>query len=313
MTDDPPSELLLPLILATAALILFSMCFSASEAAFLSVNKLRIRFLRSRKDTKAEQVGRLLDKKEALLNTLLIGNNIVNIAVSAILTSLALTIFGSGGVGIATIAATVLLLIFGEITPKTIALSRPEPTAFLFAPLISLIVTLLNPVVWIFTLISRGIARLFGIQFEEKQVSFTEEEIKTMIEVGEEEGVVESGEKDMLHRVFKFTDLTAREIMIPRTRIDAVSIDAGWNEILALSRSSLNSRYPVYGEDIDDIKGIFYVKDFLFYDGTPEDFSVKKLLRQPLFILENRTIFSIERQLRESDYNMAIVVDEYSG
>ncbi|MDR1747465.1 MAG: hemolysin family protein [Spirochaetaceae bacterium] len=314
MTDDDlPSELLLPLIIAVAVLILLSMCFSASEAAFLSVNKLRIRFLRSRKDKKAERVGKLLEKKEALLNTLLIGNNIVNITVSSILTSLALAFFGSSGVGIATIAATVVLLIFGEITPKTIAVSRPEPTAFLFVPLISLFVRVFSPVVRIFTFISTAIARLFGIKPAEKQVSFTEEDIKTMIDVGEEEGVLESGEKDMLHQVFKFTDLSAREIMIPRTAISAVSLDAGWDEVLELSRSSLFSRFPVYGRDIDDIKGIFYIKDFLFYEGTPEDFSVKKLLRPPLFILENRTIFSIERQFRESDYNMAIVVDEYSG
>ncbi len=310
---EPPPGSVAVLLTAVAVLIVLSMSFSASESAFLSINKLRIRFLRSKKDKKAQRVGKLLDKKENLLNTVLVGNNIVNIAVSSILTSLALSLFGSAGVGVATIAATILLLIFGEILPKTIAVLHPEPVAFFMSPVISFFVFIFKPVVKIFTFISRGIVSLAGVSVSGKQISFTEEEIKTFIEVGEEEGVLESGEKKMLNSVFKFTDLDAKDIMVPRTDIAAVQMNSSYRDILSLSRESHFSRFPVYGEDIDDVQGILYVKDVLFYSGKEEDFSLRRLMRPPLFVLENKTISSVQQILRENNQSIAIVLDEYSG
>ena len=201
------------LLLAVVVLIILSMIFSSSESAFLSINRLRIRFLRSKKDRGAIRVGRLLDRKEQLLNTVLVGNNIVNIAITALLTSLALQLFGSSGVGIATLVSTVVLLIFGEITPKTVGSRHPEPVAFLFSGLISFSMKLFSPLVFVFSGFARLASRALGIKSNQKTVSFTEDEIKNFIDVGEEEGVLEQDEKRMMHRVFRFTDLAAKDIM----------------------------------------------------------------------------------------------------
>ena len=175
--SEPPSALvqqgliaegLVGLLLLVVALIVLSMIFSSSESAFLSINKLRIRFLRSKKNKGAIRVGKLLDQREGLLNTILVGNNIVNIAITALLTSLALKLFGSSGVGVATVVSTVVLLIFGEITPKTIGSRHPEPVAFLFSGLITFCMKLFSPLVFIFSGISRGVAQLLGIKTAHK-------------------------------------------------------------------------------------------------------------------------------------------------
>lgn len=301
------------LLVTVAALIVLSMIFSSSESAFLSINKLRIRFLRMKKDKRAIKAGRLLDKKEQMLNTILVGNNIVNIAITSLLTSLALQLFGQSGVGIATLVATVLLLIFGEITPKTVGSRHPEPIAFLFSTLISFAMKLFSPVVFVFTWISRGITKLMGIKVGTKNVTFTEEEIKNFIDVGEEEGVLEENEKKMMHKVFKFTDLAAHEVMTPRTRITAVPSTAGYHDILELSQRTRLSRFPVYKDDIDDIIGILYVKDLLFYSGKPENFSVREIMRPPLFVVGTKKMSSIQQMLRENKQSLAVVIDEYSG
>jgi CBS domain containing-hemolysin-like protein len=301
------------LLIFAVVLILLSMIFSASESAFLSINKLRLRLLRNKKDKRAIRAGKLLDKKEKLLNTILVGNNIVNIALSAIITSIALELFGSAGVGYATVIVTILLLIFGEITPKTIGTRHPEGVAFLFAPLIKFFSWIFTPVVFILTKVTRLIASVFGVKFSEKKVSFTEEEIKQFIQVGEEEGVLQAGEKAMMHRVFKFTDLSAKEIMVPRTKITAIPMDITYQKLIELSQKSHLSRFPVYNKDLDDIKGILYMKD-VFCKGLDEaSFNVKEVLRPPLFILETKKMSSIRQMLEENHESMAVVLDEYSG
>lgn len=301
------------LLILAVVLILLSMIFSASESAFLSINKLRLRLLRNKKDKRAIRAGKLLDKKEKLLNTILVGNNIVNIALSAIITSIALELFGSAGVGYATVIVTILLLIFGEITPKTIGTRHPEGVAFLFAPLIKFFSWIFTPVVFILTKVTRLIASVFGVKFSEKKVSFTEEEIKQFIQVGEEEGVLQAGEKAMMHRVFKFTDLSAKEIMVPRTKITAIPMDITYQKLIELSQKSHLSRFPVYNKDLDDIKGILYMKD-VFCKGLDEaSFNVKEVLRPPLFILETKKMSSIRQMLEENHESMAVVLDEYSG
>lgn len=301
------------LIIAFLVLILLSMIFSCSESAFLSINKLRVRFLRTKKNKGAIKVSKLLERKELLLNTILVGNNIVNIAITSLLTSLALQFFGQAGVGLATIFATVLLLIFGEITPKTIGSRYSEPVAFLLSGIISFFMMIFSPLVYIFTLISRGTARLFRIKLEKNQVSFTEEEIKNFIDVGEEEGVLEKNEKNMMHRVFKFTDLAAKDVMTPRTKIVAIPSTVNYNEILELSMKTKLSRFPVYRKDIDDIIGILYVKDMLFYGVHPSDFSVKEIMRPPLFVVGTKKMSSVQQMMRENKQSLAVVIDEYSG
>lgn len=306
------SHLLISLIVLVI-LILFSMIFSATENAFLSINKLRLRVLRSKKNKKAQRTGKLLDSKTKLLNTVLIGNNLVNVGVTSILTAIALDMFGANGVEIATIVSTVLLLIFGEITPKVVASIYPEKIAFAVSPLISFLTKVFTPLVWIFSRITEPIAKLFGVNLLPKTVSFTEEDIKTFIDAGEEEGVIEQNEKTMLRQVFKFTDLTAKEIMIPRKEIISISLDSSYQEILDLAQTTSFSKFPVYKNGIDDICGFVYLKDMFFFDDETEIFSVKKIMRPPLFILESRRISSIRKIFRENRQSIAIVVDEYSG
>ena len=303
------------LVAVAAVLIILSMIFSASESAFLSVNKLRVRFLRNQKNKKAARVWKLLKDRERLINTLLVGNNIVNIAISSIITIISLKLFGSGAVGVATFIATTLLLIFGEISPKIFATRHPEPIAFFFSCFILVLEFVLTPFVFIFTGISNLMLKIFGINLKGEQKTFSEEEIKTFIDMGTEEGLLENNEKKMMHRVFKFTDLEAKDIMIPRKDIVAVSVDDSLEQVLKTARTNRLSRLPVFKNSIDNIVGILYVKDLVKIYGQ-EDFDSFKLndvLRPPLFILETKKMSSIQQMLRENHQGMAIVIDEYSG
>lgn len=310
---DPGQNNIAVLIAVAVLLILLSMIFSASESAFLSINKLRVRSLKNKKNRRALRVWKLLSDKEKLINTLLVGNNIVNISLSAILTMIAMDLFGNAGVGIATFITTIILLVFGEISPKTISTHNAEPIAFFFSGFILILEYVFTPLVWIFTMITRGFLRMFKIKTNKKDVSFTEEEIKTFIDVGGEQGVLEKNEKNMMRRVFKFSDLEAKDIMIPRKSIKAIPYDMKYNEIIELSERMLLSRFPVYKKDVDDIVGILYVKDLLFYKNRIEEFSMEKVMRPPLFILETKKMSSIQEMLRENRQGMAVVIDEYSG
>jgi len=310
-SEPPPDSIYL---LALLVLLLCSMFFSASETAFMSSSRLRIRYLREKKNPAAIRVERLLQKKDFFLSAILIGNNIVNISTSAIITALALQFFGNAGVGIATAFATVIILIFGEILPKSVALLRPERIALRFSLPLTIFILVATPVISVFSLLTRGLASLFGLQKKGYRPAVTEEDIKTLIEVGEEDGLFASQERDMMHKILKYTDLSARDIMIPRTDIVAIHIDSTRKEILALSHSSRYSRFPVYGEDIDDIRGILYIKDFLFYDGTDDSsFSVTKLLRPALFVFETQNMSVLQGRLRSGNHNIAVIIDEYGG
>ena len=284
-----------------------------SESAFLSVNKLRIRFLRRKKVKKAIRVGKLLDKQDELINTILIGNNIVNISISSILTKISLELFGSAGVAAATFVVTLLLLIFGEITPKTLGSKFPEKIAFGLSGFLTFWKIVLHPLVFIFTKISNLAKILTGAKNTKNQKSFTEDEIKTFIEVGEEEGTVEKDEKEMLHKVFKFTDLEAKDIMQPRTKMITVDINAKYNDIIELSQKTHLSHFPVINSNIDDICGILHLKDVIPFFNNQENFSVRNVMKKPLFIPETKKMSSIQEAIRESNQSIAIVLDEYSG
>ncbi|MBQ0039889.1 MAG: HlyC/CorC family transporter [Treponema sp.] len=309
-TDSFPLSILIAI---SATLVLLSMIFSATESAFLSVNKLRVRFLRNKKNKRAVRVWRLLQDKSRLINTLLVANNIVNIALSSIFSFVAIKIWGSKGVGFATFAVTIILLIFGEISPKTIATHHPEAIAFFFSGFISVLEVVLSPLVFVFTKISKLILTSMKVSTQKAEVTFTEEEIKTFIDVGHEQGVLEKNEKNLMAKVFKFSDLEAKAIMIPRKKIKAVSITDSYRNIIEQSERFRLSKFPVYKKDIDDIVGIIYVKDMLVYKTHPELFTVSRVMRPPLFILGTKKMSGIQQMLRENHQSMAVVIDEYSG
>ncbi|MCR4939089.1 MAG: hemolysin family protein [Treponemataceae bacterium] len=314
MSDQPPPDSsFIILIVVAVVLLLLSMCFSASESAFLSVNKLRIRFLKQKKDKKAIRIGKLLEKKDQLINTILIGNSLVNIALSSIVTTICVSTFGSSGVAVATFAATILLLIFGEITPKSFGTNYPEFTASALSGFIMFCKKLFHPFVIMFTAGVSLVSRIAGIKTGEQKVTFSEEDIKTLMEVSEEEGVIDSDEKIMMHKVFKFTDLDAKDIMRPRKEMTVIPVTAKYRDVIEISQKTHRSRFPVFEDDIDNILGILYIKDVLLYADCPNEFSLKKVMRPALFIPETKRMSSIQQILREKNQSIAIVLDEYSG
>lgn len=301
------------LIAISVVLVFLSMIFSAAESAFLSINKLRVRLLRNKKNRRATRVWRLLNNKDRLINSLLVGNNIVNIALSSIFTYIAIELFGNAGVGLATFVVTLVLLIFGEISPKTIATHNPEPIAFFFSGFISCLEVILYPLVYIFTKVTGLFLKVANVDVKKETVTFTEEEIKIFLEVGKEQGILEKNESSMMHKVFRFSDLSAKAIMIPRKHIIAIREDFSYSKVIEYSQRYRLSRFPIYRSSLDDITGILYVKDMLPYKMCPEKFEIKKVMRPPLFILESKNMSGIQQMLRENRQSMAVVIDEYSG
>jgi putative hemolysin len=289
------------------------MFFSASETAFLSASRLHLRYLTEKKNRAALRVQNILRRKELFLNTILVGNNAVNITMSAFVTALAVSAFGDAGVGVATAAATFAILVFGEILPKSIALLQSERLALRLSLPLKILIFVLSPVVIAFSIVTGFISLVLGGKKNGERDRFTEEDLKTLIEVGEEEGVLETNERNMLHKILNYADLNTRDIMTPRTDIVAVHIDDSMDDILKLARASRFSRYPVFGDDIDDIRGIIYIKDFLFPDSGDSEFSVRQYLRPALFIFESRKVSDVQKTLRAEKQNLAIVIDEFGG
>ena len=277
------------------------------------MNKLRLRVLKKKKNKRALRIAKLLEHRERLINSLLVSNDIVNILVSSILATVALELFGEGGVGIATLIATILLLIFGEITPKTISTRCPDRIAYFLSGFVKLVVALMTPVVAVVTFIARCTLRLFGIRTDSKKKSYTEEEIRTFFDLSEESGIIEEDANRFMNQIFKFSDLEAQDIMVPRLKIRAVSEDSTYRDIIELSERLGFTRFPVYRKSIDDIVGIIYLKDLLFYKDNPDDFDIKKVMRPPLFIIGTKKMSSVQNMLFENRQSMAIVIDEYSG
>ena len=308
--DGHPSYFL---IIVLVILITLSMLFSISESSILGMNKLKLRILRKKKDKKAIRISKLLEHKEKLINTLLVSNDLVNIFVSSLITSVALSIFGEAGVGYATITATILLLLFGEITPKTISTRCPDKIAYALSGFVKVVYYIMQPIVFVVTHISRFFLRLIGIKTKNKKPSYTEEDIMTFFDLSSESGLIEEDENRMLNKVFKFTDLEAQDIMVPRTKIRALAEDVTYRQVVELSQRLGFTRFPVYRKSIDDIIGILYLKDLLQYRDHPQDFDIKRIVRPPLFIIGTKKISSVQNMLFENHQSMAIIVDEYSG
>lgn len=303
--------MLVGLLIISVILVVLSMLFSISESSFLSMNKLRLMILKKEKNRRAVRVGKLLEKKELLINTLLVANELVNILLSSIITAVSVKLFGSKGVGFATFVVTLSLLIFGEITPKSISTRSPDKIAYSLSLFVKIVMVLLKPLVVVITFISRLILKIRGISVEKPAQTYSEEDIKSFIEVGEETGVLENGEKNMMNGVFMFNDLDASEIMVPRTAIVSLPEDTSYSKVIEAAQRTRLSRFPIYRRDIDDIVGILYLKDLL--KTTPEEFSAKKIMRSPLFIPGTRKISSVQQVMQENRQSIAIIIDEYSG
>ncbi|MDC0805156.1 hemolysin family protein [Clostridium paraputrificum] len=249
-----------------------------------------------------------------LLSSILVGNNVVNIAATSISTSLFIGLMGEKGVALATAVMTVLVLIFGEITPKTIAANNSEKVSLLVSKPIKAIIFILRPIVWIFNIITNIIFKLFGITNKGAKSFITEEELKTMVNVSHEEGVLEMEEREIINNVFEFGDMQAKNAMVQRIDMVAIDMEDSYDEIIQVFKTEKLSRMPVYEETIDDIVGILNIKDIIFLsDEEIESFDIKNYMREPFFTYEFKKITQLLEEMKLEKSQMAIVVDEYGG
>ena len=253
-------------IVVVMGLLALSSFFSSAETAMMTVNKIRVRTLAEAGLSRAKVLAKILDNQPKMLSAILIGNNIVNLSASSLMTVLVTRMLGDAYVGAATGVLTLLILIFGEITPKTTATLYPETVALWFARPIYAIMQVLTPVIFVVDKMSMGVLRLLHIDPNKKQDAITEDELRTIVEVSHEEGVIESDEKKMIYNVFDFGDSVAKDIMVPRIDMTFFDVDAAYDEVLEVFRKEKYTRYPVYEGTTDNVIGIINIKDLLFVE-----------------------------------------------
>ncbi|NME83904.1 hemolysin family protein [Clostridium sp. SM-530-WT-3G] len=300
-------------IIVLLILIAMSSFFSMSETALMSISKIRLRHMVEEGVPNAKLVEKLLEDPNKLLGAILIGNNIVNIGASSLATIVATNIFGSGGVGIATGIMTILVLIFGEITPKSIAQQKSETVALKVAKIIRIIVFVFRPFIGIFTGISSLFIKILGGNPNATESFITEEELKTMVDVSEEEGVLENVEKEMIFNVFDFADQQVKDIMVQRVDIVSIDEEANYDELMEVIKSEQFSRIPVYNQTIDNIIGILNVKDLAMVENPRENFDIKKYIREPYYTFEFKKIVELFKEMKKTRNHIAVVLDEYGG
>ncbi len=299
-------------IIVILILILLSAFFSSSETALTTVSPHRLRSMVDEKLKHADTLEKVLSEKEKMLSVILICNNIVNIAVSALCTVLVQKLFGSWAVSIGTGVLTVLILVFGEISPKTIATYRAERLSLFVAPIIWFLMRVLTPLAAIVNFLASGVLKLSGVNRDNKTESYTENEIRSIVEVSTEEGVIEDEEKLIINNVFDFTDTIVREVMVPRVNITAVSTDSTFEEIRKIYVDNMYTRLPVLNEEDGNFVGMVHVKDFMFL--TPEqirDFSVTQIMRELPYTFENKHLSELFMEMKKDRINMMAVMDEY--
>ncbi len=302
-------------VILLIVLLILSAFFSMSETALMSLSKIRIRHMVEEGVKGAKLVQKLIEDPNKLLGAILIGNNIVNIGASSLATSLAVKMSGGseGAVVIATGVMTVLVLIFGEITPKSIAKQKSEAVSLKVSKIIKLCVFIFKPFVTIFTIISSVFIKLFGGDPKAAEPFITEEELKTMVGVSEEEGVLEDVEKEMIFNVFDFADLQVKDVMVQRVDVTAIEINDGYDELLKVIKEEQFSRIPVYDDTIDDIVGILNVKDLIIAGYNGGELVVKDYMREPLYTFEFKKITELFTEMKKTRNHMAVVLDEYGG
>jgi CBS domain containing-hemolysin-like protein len=297
-------------ILLFVICIILSAFFSSSEVALISITRAKARTLVNEGRPGSKAVAVLKESPEHLLITILIGNNIVNVAAAALATAIAIQFFGDLGVGIATGFVVIVLLIFGEIGPKIYAARASDSFALTVAPVILFLSRIFTPVIWLVERVSPK----FGIGKETTEPAVTEEEIKEWIDVGKEDGTLEQGEQDMLYSVLEFADTTAREIMTPRVDVIAMEDTVSFEEAIRIFNETGFSRIPVYHDQIDNITGILNVKDvFSAMVSHRKDSTIKEVMYDPMFVPETKKIDDLLKELQVHRVQMAIVIDEYSS
>lgn len=309
---DPSGDTIAIRLVVIIILLGLSAFFSSSETALTTVNKIRIRNLAESGNKAASWVLKLSEDQPRMLSAILIGNNVVNLSASSMLTVLVTEIFGSSAAGIATGVLTLLILIFGEITPKTAATLEAEKNALRFGHAIYMIMVVLTPVIFLVNRLSRLVLFVLRIDPDKPRDEMTEDELRTIVEVGHEKGVIESEEKEMINNVFDLGDSVARDIMVPRIDMAFISADADYEELLQVFRQERYTRLPVYQDNTDNVIGIINMKDMLLIEDR-EHFSIKDHLRQPLYTFESKRLSELMVDMRGTSNNIVIVLDEYGS
>lgn len=299
-------------LILLVALLTMSAFFSSAETALITVNSIKLRGLAEKGNATAKILLKIKDDSDRMISAILIGNNIVNLSASALATTLTIKIFGNKFVGVATGILTILILIFGEITPKTMAAKSAEKIAFLYARPIYFLMFIMTPVIKIVNIASRFFIRILGQNVNEKKDIITEDELRTIVDVSHEEGILENEERKMINNVFDFRELVAKDIMIPRIDMTFVNVNLSYNELLEVIKAELFTRMPVFEENIDNVIGIINVKD-LFLIENKEKFNLREHLRPVLFTYESKKITELMLDMRNKFSNIVIVLDEYGA
>ena len=299
-------------LIVLICLLVLSAFFSSAETALTAVSPIRIRNLldQNPSDKRAAAVMRIIDDPSPMLGTILVANNAVNLSASAITASLAYR-FGGKHLALATGIITLLILVFGEITPKTIATIRTEKMALAYARPLIVLMTILTPIVFLINAISNGLLKLLGVSRDDAG-KLTQGDIQTIVDVGHQEGIIQSDEKDIITNVFELKDSAVKEVMVPRVHVSILDADISFEELLKVFREDKYTRYPVYEDTPDRIIGTINMKDLLLYhDGDTSSFSVRNILREAHFVFEHKKIRELLAEMMEASVSIAIVVDEY--
>jgi putative hemolysin len=312
---EPPSTILIDAAIIAVSLMAVAV-LSGAESSFISVNKIRIRSLIDKGDKRAMAVQKILDEHDRLFSVVILSGNLFTILATSIGTAMTIRLLGAEiGIVVATIIMTFLTVVFGELTPKTFAVTHSEKVALFLARPMQLYMKAIAPLIWIFHQSATVLLKILGVKEKPSAPYVTEDEIKTMIDIGQEEGTIEAEEKDLLHRVFEFGDTEVSEAMVPRTETVAVDYDTSVKEILELVSEKGYSRYPVMKENIDNIQGMLYIKDILITMSQTDvtSLSAGNFMRDAYFVPENKMVTRLLDDMQKNKIHIAVVMDEYGG
>ncbi len=305
-----PSDAIQLLILVV--LLILSAFFSSAETALTTVNRIRMRYLAEDGNRKAATVLKILDEQDKMLSAILIGNNIVNLSSSSLATVLATRILGDAGAGIATGILTLCILVFGEISPKNLASVNSEKLSMLYSGIIYNLMRILTPVIFLINLLVRGFMWILHVDMDRKDDAYTEEELRVIMDVSHEEGVIESEERKMINNVFDFDDSCAKDIMVPRIDMQFIDVNATYEEVLDAVRTQMYTRMPVYEENTDNVIGILNIKDLILI-GRKDNFRVRDYMREAYYTYEFKKTSELFLDMKNNSVPMAIVLDEYGA
>ncbi len=296
---------------AIIIMIALSAFFSSAETALTTVNKIKIKVLAESGDKRAATLLKVTEDPGKMLSAILIGNNVVNIAAASLTTSFTMGLFGSWAVSIASGLLTLLILIFGEISPKTLASHNAEKLALADAGIIYVLARLLTPVIYLTNLLANLFLGLLGVDPNARTDVMTENELRTYVDVSHEDGVIEQEEKQMIYNVFDFGDTQAKDIMIPRVDMVSVDVNSSYSDVRRVFQEEKFTRLPVYEESSDNVIGVLNIKDFIF--AQEDGFNLRSMMREPYFTYEYKSTAELMDEMRKDAINFTIVLDEYGA